>query len=110
MSIVSSPLKSGKSRKRKVMDEILHIYSACVVRPLEDQIEVILYDLVGNREGFSKFFKNMGDVIHYLDFRRIRIQNNTHWMKHEFVREDRMKLDFSIRQKREEFDGKKSES
>lgn len=92
------------------MDEILHIYSACVIRPLKDTIEVILYDLMGNREGDSRFFKNMGKVIHYLDLRRIRIQNNSLWMKHEFTREDRMRLDFSIRQKKEIFDEKESES
>ena len=82
------------------MDEILHIFSACIVRSLEDKLEVILYDLLGNREGYSKFFKNMGAVIHYLDYRRSRIQNDPLWVKYESTRKDRMKLDFSIRQKK----------
>lgn len=103
MSIASPPLKNGNSRKKRKVNEILHLSSACIVNPLKEGIDVILYDLMGNREGLTKHFEDFSRTLAYLEFRRVRISNNYQWRKRTELRDKRMKLDYSIRQMREGF-------
>lgn len=89
-----------------MLEDFINFSSACVVRCTEEGFEVIRYDLMGYKEPCNRFFKSIRQMERYLEIRRTRLKNNSLWRKKSVDREERMQLDFDIRQKHEKEMGK----
>ena len=106
MFIAKAPSNRGGLRRLKVLEDFINFSSACLVRCNEEGFEVIRYDLMGYKEPHNKHFKSIREMERYLEMRRTRLKNNSLWRKKSIYREERMQLDFDIRQRYEKEMGK----